>query len=212
MTTKNIIKSFFSIAIVVSFFTPLLVSAQTLSRQLSIGARGTDVTLLQTFLASNPAVYPQGLVTGYFGSLTKSAVSNFQSVHNLATDGIAGKNTISVMNTQMGSGGVVATTSAPVISSVYAVPSRNDATLSWSTQQSTKGVIYYSTIPMTLSDNINSVDIGNAMVTTSTGYAQSHNLTIQGLQPNTMYYYLVYVTSNEGVVSISWPTTFYTTN
>ena len=58
---------------------PNISSADTLYRQLQVGSRGADVSSLQTFLAEDPSVYPQGLVTGYFGFLTKSAVSNFQS-------------------------------------------------------------------------------------------------------------------------------------
>lgn len=212
MNKKNSMKSLFSIAILVSFFSPMAASAEMLSRQLSVGTRGTDVTSLQSFLSTNSDIYPQGKVTGYFGFLTKAAVSNFQSANGLASDGIAGRNTIPVINAQMASG-MNSNAVAPIISSAYATPSRNTATVSWSTQQPASAVIYYSTSPMTLSDNINSVDIGGgAMVTTSTGYANSQSIMLSGLQANTTYYYLVYATSNAGVVSISWPTTFQTTN
>lgn len=37
-----------------------------------------EVKKLQTFLAQDAAVYPQGLVTGYFGPLTTAAVKRFQ--------------------------------------------------------------------------------------------------------------------------------------
>lgn len=37
-----------------------------------------DVRKLQTFLASDPEIYPEGLVTGYFGALTTKAVKAFQ--------------------------------------------------------------------------------------------------------------------------------------
>ncbi len=50
-----------------------------LSIDLRVGSSGSQVTCLQKFLtAQGPAIYPQGLVTGYFGALTKAAVVRFQ--------------------------------------------------------------------------------------------------------------------------------------
>ena len=49
-----------------------------LSANLKLGTRSVDVTTLQTGLAKDATVYPQGLVTGYFGALTKAAVAKFQ--------------------------------------------------------------------------------------------------------------------------------------
>ena len=46
----------------------------TISSYLDFGARGADVTSLQQLLAADASVYPEGLVTGYFGSLTRAAV------------------------------------------------------------------------------------------------------------------------------------------
>lgn len=205
-------KSLFSIAILVSFLSPMAVSAEMLSRQLSVGARGTDVTSLQSFLATNPDIYPQGKVTGYFGFLTKAAVSNFQKVNGLASDGIAGRNTIAVVNAQM-AGGAIGTVAAPIVSNVYVSPSRNTATVTWNTDQSSKGIVYYSTTPFTLTDNINSVSVGGGTYATNDNMMRtSQTLTLQGLQANTMYHYFVYATSSTGVVSMSWPTTFQTTN
>ncbi|MBC7074340.1 peptidoglycan-binding protein [Candidatus Parcubacteria bacterium] len=41
--------------------------------------RGGEVFCLQQFLKSQgPEIYPEGLVTGYFGPLTLSAVKRFQ--------------------------------------------------------------------------------------------------------------------------------------
>ena len=42
------------------------------------GSRGAEVTALQTCLAADPEVYPQGIVSGNFGSQTKAAVIAFQ--------------------------------------------------------------------------------------------------------------------------------------
>lgn len=50
----------------------------SLSGQLEPGDRGSEVTRLQQHLARDSAVYPDGLVTGYYGSLTTRAVQRFQ--------------------------------------------------------------------------------------------------------------------------------------
>lgn len=49
-----------------------------------------DVTRLQTLLAKDPAVYPEGLVTGYFGPATLAAVKRFQLKEGLVTEGSPG--------------------------------------------------------------------------------------------------------------------------
>lgn len=56
---------------------------QTLSVAFNVniapGARGTSVTALQNFLKSQGTdIYPEGLVTGFYGNLTKAAVGRFQ--------------------------------------------------------------------------------------------------------------------------------------
>ncbi len=45
---------------------------------LRVGMRGAEVRRLQQCLALNPAVYPEGKITGYFGPATKRAVIRFQ--------------------------------------------------------------------------------------------------------------------------------------
>lgn len=45
---------------------------------LQLGSQGTEVQELQKCLAKYPDVYPEGEVTGYFGSKTKSAIIMFQ--------------------------------------------------------------------------------------------------------------------------------------
>ncbi len=52
---------------------------QTLTFNLRQGERGEQITILQTWLAQDPALYPEALVTGYFGRLTKAAVIRFQN-------------------------------------------------------------------------------------------------------------------------------------
>jgi len=51
---------------------------QKISKVLKQGLKDGDVTLLQTWLARDPSIYPEGKITGYFGALTKTAVIKFQ--------------------------------------------------------------------------------------------------------------------------------------
>ena len=56
-------------------------------KQLSFKQRNDDVRALQTFLKSQGAdIYPEGLVTGYFGPLTKEAAGRFQLKYGLVHD------------------------------------------------------------------------------------------------------------------------------
>lgn len=56
---------------------------QKLTRELATGLKGEDVSVLQQFLV-NAEVYPEALVTGYFGSLTRLAVQRFQREQNIS--------------------------------------------------------------------------------------------------------------------------------
>ncbi|MGI5848609.1 MAG: peptidoglycan-binding protein [Christensenellales bacterium] len=56
---------------------------------LNIGNRGEAVTTLQAKL-KELGFYTYGSITGYYGSITKSAVLGFQKAYGLAADGIAG--------------------------------------------------------------------------------------------------------------------------
>ncbi len=69
-----------------------------LLRQLREGMTGEDVTLLQQILATDPDVYPEGLVTGYFGPLTRNAVKRFQKIAGLDQVGLVGPQTLSRIN------------------------------------------------------------------------------------------------------------------
>ncbi|TSC78952.1 MAG: NHL repeat containing protein [Parcubacteria group bacterium Gr01-1014_29] len=66
-----------------------------ISRSLYKGVDGDDVKELQAFLKQFPDIYPEGLVTGFFGSLTEEAVRRFQEKHYIETIGIVGPKTLS---------------------------------------------------------------------------------------------------------------------
>lgn len=57
---------------------------------LSMGAKGSDVSRLQTYLAAQPGLYPEKLVTGTYGALTQAAVGRFQILYGIAKPGDGG--------------------------------------------------------------------------------------------------------------------------
>lgn len=59
------------------------------------GSSGTSVTRLQKTLASYG--YYNGPVTGYFGTLTESAVIRFQRANGLIADGVVGQRTKAIL-------------------------------------------------------------------------------------------------------------------
>ena len=65
---------------------------------LRIGSRGEAVRQLQELLARDKAIYPQGLATGYYGSLTRVAVIRFQAKHKIKQTGIVGVETRKKLN------------------------------------------------------------------------------------------------------------------
>ena len=73
---------------------PAAPKAIGLTRELSQGASGDDVTALQEFLAKDKDVYPEGLATGYFGGLTVQAVKRFQAKYGISQVGKVGPQTL----------------------------------------------------------------------------------------------------------------------
>jgi len=53
-------------------------------------ATNGEVSKLQQFLAKDSAIYPEGLITGYFGSLTKAAVKRWQTKNGIQSVGAVG--------------------------------------------------------------------------------------------------------------------------
>lgn len=83
-----------------------IVSCPQLSNNLYAGiANKADVTCLQQFLKNQGAdIYPEGLVTGYFGSLTRAAVVRFQKKYGIIQTGFVGILTRAKINTILNEG------------------------------------------------------------------------------------------------------------
>jgi len=188
-------------------------SAATLYRQLELGMRGDDVSSLQTFLALDSTIYPQGLVTGYFGFLTKAAVSNFQIRNGISNVGRVGPITMAAINAQMNGGNTVGFDRyAPSISLLSLSTTNTGVVLNWNTSENSSAIVYYSTSPLYMLEGspTSSVTIGGSSFLVHTDLRSVHSASISGLQPNTTYHYVVYVKDGSGNESITWPSTFHT--
>ena len=53
-------------------------ATKKLTADLQLNSRGDEVILLQTWLAKDAEVYPEGIISGFFGQLTQKAVIRFQ--------------------------------------------------------------------------------------------------------------------------------------
>lgn len=193
---------------------PSITRADTLYRQLQLGMSGNDVSSLQTFLAKDTSIYPQGLVTGYFGSLTKSGVVKFQVRNGIPAVGRVGPQTLPVINAQMG--GLVTGNDqrSPTISGVNLNVSATSATVAWNTDENSSALLYYSTSPLGLSEGseTSAITVYGTSVVANINLQSMHNATVTGLQANTTYYYLVYARDGAGNESVTWPSTFRTSN
>ncbi|HEY4475838.1 MAG TPA: peptidoglycan-binding domain-containing protein, partial [Candidatus Paceibacterota bacterium] len=57
------------------------------TKDLAFGMRDAEVSTLQELLKRNIAIYPEGIVSGYFGNLTQEAVRKFQIKYGITTTG-----------------------------------------------------------------------------------------------------------------------------
>lgn len=188
-----------------------------ITSQLDPGARSANVTNLQEFLASMPNIYPEGLVTGYYGSLTTKAVMRFQAENGLAQVGRVGPLTLAKINAMIAGGVSTGDTTAPMVRLTNApVVSGTTALINWYTNEAATGRVYYSTSPLQMNEgDINST--GFAVISGQVGSFDSvarlnQSTTLIGLTPNTTYYYTVVAVDAAGNVSVIGPNnTFRTT-
>ncbi len=75
-----------------------LQSTLALTRELRRGMSGDDVKRLQEILATDPTIYPEGIVSGTFGPLTEKAVKKFQQKFEIEQVGNVGPKTLSQLN------------------------------------------------------------------------------------------------------------------
>jgi len=75
-----------------------------LTKNLREGMTDEEVKVLQELLAADPTIYPEGLVTGYFGPLTTKALKRFQEKHGIEAVGEVGPKTLVKLNEEVSKG------------------------------------------------------------------------------------------------------------
>ena len=162
------------------------------TRDLELGMAGTDVTALQTYLALDTVIYPEGLITGYFGSLTQAAVNRFQARYGIAQVGRAGPITRAKINGLIGASDVISTPpfgtggsddlSAPIMSASTVTPSATSASITWTTNEDAwSRVMYGAAWPFLYA---------NAPDAKDPSFDSSTSVTLTNLTPNTNYYFV----------------------
>lgn len=61
--------------------------SKNFKEDLMFGSEGESVRRLQTILSRDQEIYPEGIVSGWFGPLTREAVVRFQRRHGIEPDG-----------------------------------------------------------------------------------------------------------------------------
>ncbi|MFS8500306.1 MAG: LysM peptidoglycan-binding domain-containing protein [Caldicoprobacter sp.] len=120
MSTKRLALTVVTALLLILFicvpFSRVSAAGYQLTRNLKKGMSGEDVAVVQRLLRDlGFFTYPQ--ITGYFGSITETAVKAFQKANGLAADGIIGPITRGVMNKLLGG----STASRGDATSVYTV-------------------------------------------------------------------------------------------
>lgn len=200
-------------------------SFNQITAQAGPGMTNGNVTNIQTYLASNPSFYPEGLVTGYYGSLTVSAVQRFQAYYGIVSSGSptstgygrVGPSTMSKMNELINNSGPVSQgdISGPQLYSVTQSVNSNSATFSWNTNENATARIFYSTTPVQFNEGqADSSGFGartGQIASNDSSLRTSHSISMTGLMSNTTYYYTLVSTDASGNVSVSAPNSTFRT-
>jgi len=212
---RKIINSTF--ALMFGLFAVTLANISTASASIDIplqlGSRSSEVTELQQFLATNRTIYPAGIVSGYYGPLTRDAVVQFQLAYDISPLGNVGPATRARINSIMQSGLGLDIT-APTILTTNVSPTTNGAVLTLTTNENANSKLYYSTQPITLSEATlraqEPTQSGILVQGTSNG-TNSQNVNINGLLSNTLYYYSLSSIDASGNVTVKYPMTTFRT-
>jgi len=200
-----------------------------LIKQLRKGMSGDDVKILQELLATDSDIYPDGLITGYFGKLTEKAVRKLQKKLCLEEVGSVGPKTLWKINELLtegaGSSGKVppglltapgiqkklcatATstpdTVVPIISEITATSTTATTTqIKWLTNEKANSKVWYATATPVVAAT-------PTAAASSSDYVSNHAITLSDLTASTTYYYLVTSADKSGNLATSTEKSFTT--
>ncbi len=181
-------------------------AAAAFTENLSLGSNGEQVRALQIFLATNKNIYPEGLVTGFFGKITEQAVIRFQRTNGLDQVGRVGPKTREILNKLTKESLILETNNlyVPQIFQISTSTAYDTAYIFWTTNKNTKSTLWYSN--MTPVNTVSANKIEDATFNTS------HSVNISGLSPDTIYYYVIKVFDSKNNVATSTELSFTTLN
>lgn len=188
---------------------------------LKVGDSGDSVRCLQELLAADPDIYPERLITGYFGLITRAALIRYQKKHCLEGVGYVGPQTKKRLEEDWQdwkrhgrdkgwhfgwckNGNDTTTpptndTAAPVISNVsVSNVSSSSVTISWTTNENSSSKVEYGS-----NDAYGNDKSDGSMVT-------NHSITLTGLAANATYHYRVVSKDASGNKGTSSDGTFVT--
>jgi hypothetical protein len=73
------------------------VNVRAFSGVLKKGEKSEEIKDLQSILKEDPTIYPEGLVTGYFGRLTEKAIKRLQQKYGIPETGVVDENTKKIL-------------------------------------------------------------------------------------------------------------------
>lgn len=184
-----------------------------ISGDLQVGSRGSQVTELQQFLATNSDIYPAGIVSGYYGTLTQAAVVQFQVAYGISQVGRVGPITRSKINEIMASG-LGLDTHAPTMSNISVQTTNTGATLNWTTNEGARGQVFYDTSPIQSNEETRQGQLAyiGGTLSNNAGLSASQTVSVSGLHPNTLYYYIARAIDGSQNYSVSLMNSFRTGN
>lgn len=190
--------------------------------ELDLGDQNSEVTELQTYLATNVNIYPEGLITGYFGQLTKAAVQRFQNAQGIVSSGTpettgygrVGPRTMARINALLGN---VSTQTlwdtSPAINNLNVQYTNTTATFTWTTNEPTQGQVYWDDKAIDSNEATGPRQqpyVSGTLALDAGGLQTNHSVTVSNLRANTTYHYLVRSVDNIGNMSMVWPSSFRT--
>lgn len=156
------------------------------------GASGGNVTSLQMFLATDATVYPEGIVSGFYGPLTVAAVQRFQCKRGIVCSGSAetngygrvGPRTLAEVHASIaaGVGGASKDEFAPTISAGTIATTSNSVMLNWTTNEPARSRVMYGTSYPYL------YAIAPSFVDAT--FDTNANVVLTGLAPRANYYFV----------------------
>jgi len=86
-------KKIISALLLLGFVLTLTGLGYVVNAQVAIGSRSEEVKVIQEILKTDPNIYPEGYVTGYYGPLTSNAVKKLQKRCGLPETGVIDSDT-----------------------------------------------------------------------------------------------------------------------